>query len=124
MSGMILLLLGVVVYLLWQQRKIRQVEQTLRRERQHTESMAAGSEERLRTILKSFRSVLHCLIGKEKSSIATLRPDMLGLSRAERLVGKFDDGEWEIFRPDGTTVMPHAECQTQPYWLMNYRKVA
>ena len=109
MSGMILLLLGVVVYLLWQQRKIRQVEQTLRRERQHTESMAAGSEERLRTIFEII-PVGIALLDREGKIIDcnSASGRMLGLSRAERLVGKFDDGEWEIFRPDGT-VMPHAE---------------
>lgn len=109
MSGLILLLLGVVAYLLWQQRKIRRVEQALRHERLHAESVLAGSEERLRTIFEII-PVGIALLDREGKIIDcnSASGRMLGLSRAERLVGKFDDGEWEIFRPDGT-VMPHAE---------------
>ncbi len=78
-------------------------------EHKHTETLIAGSEERLRTIFEIL-PVGIALIDRDGQIVDcnSASERMLGLSRAERLVGKFDEGEWEIFRPDGT-VMPHAE---------------
>ena len=71
-------------------------------ERKRSEAMLAGSEARLRTIfgilpvgialLDREGHILECNAASER---------MLGLSRAEHLARKLDDGEIEIYRPDG-----------------------